>query len=715
MFALTSPVLFSASLASYLGDAWGIFMAVVALGVVIFVHELGHFLAARACGVKCEKFYVGFDFFGVSLWKKKWGDTVYGIGSFPLGGYVKMLGQDDNPGAIAKEAERSKAAGDEANQEPSGEGDAKAAEQEAPPKLDPKSYLAKSVPQRMLIISAGVIFNLISGAVFAAIAYSMGVDYSPCVIGSLMPGAAAWEGGLEPGDEVLQIGDQPPRELPLQFRDLQSKVVFGGSQSGLKFRVRRGDEELEVTLHPQRDEQSGRPLIGVLSPMKPTLSEVLPVDPSCSAAGQTDLRGGETITAMDGSPIADAADVLAAMEVDPAAPLVLTVEAPAPRKGADKASTDMAPREVTVPANRRKRFGLSMTMGPISAVRVDSPAADAGLKPGDVVLSVNGAAVADPMLLEDQLRAWWDQDVTLGVQRGDEVLEIVVTPRQPRWFDRIGLARSTPMTSLSIGVAYDVEPIVAAVTPGSPAEVAGFQVGDQVLKAISEYHAIDDPDFPEEAAYLLQRFEFDFTNTAEVETWPAFLLGRVQATMPGREFVFEVDRGGETQSLTATWRLADGEYEAERGLNFEALIKEQQAASFADAVRLGVRETYDHVVMTGQFVKKLFEKDGVSPKNLGGPGTIFVAASSSAQQGMPALLMFLTLISANLAVLNILPVPVLDGGHLVFLAYEGIFRKPPSEKVIIALSYVGLAMVLCLMLYATSRDVTRFLEWIFPR
>ena len=90
----------------------------VGLGFVIFVHELGHFVVAKLCGVKCEKFYIGFDVplkfgpirFPSSLWKKKWGETEYGIGILPLGGYVKMLGQDDNPGHIVEEMERSRAA-----------------------------------------------------------------------------------------------------------------------------------------------------------------------------------------------------------------------------------------------------------------------------------------------------------------------------------------------------------------------------------------------------------------------------------------------------------------------------------------------------------------------------------------------------------------------------------------------------------------------------
>src|SRR3990170_7460869 len=78
----------------------------IGLGAVIFVHELGHFLVARACGVKCEKFMVGFDIGGLKL-SRRWGETEYGIGVFPLGGYVKMLGQDDDPAHIAEQMQKS--------------------------------------------------------------------------------------------------------------------------------------------------------------------------------------------------------------------------------------------------------------------------------------------------------------------------------------------------------------------------------------------------------------------------------------------------------------------------------------------------------------------------------------------------------------------------------------------------------------------------------
>ncbi|HEX4415230.1 MAG TPA: site-2 protease family protein, partial [Lacipirellulaceae bacterium] len=114
----------------------------VGLGAVIFVHELGHFLVAKACGVKCEKFMIGFDIGGYKLsWRH--GETVYGIGILPLGGYVKMLGQDDDPAHIAEQMQKSqidaKSIDAKAIRGPNGE----------TYYVDRRSYLAKSVPQRM--------------------------------------------------------------------------------------------------------------------------------------------------------------------------------------------------------------------------------------------------------------------------------------------------------------------------------------------------------------------------------------------------------------------------------------------------------------------------------------------------------------------------------------------------------------------------------------
>ena len=90
-------------------DLWiAVLKVAIGLGMVIFVHELGHFAVAKMCGVKCEKFYLGFDIGGWKLGKFRWGETEYGIGILPLGGYVKMLGQEDNPARLKEEIERAK-------------------------------------------------------------------------------------------------------------------------------------------------------------------------------------------------------------------------------------------------------------------------------------------------------------------------------------------------------------------------------------------------------------------------------------------------------------------------------------------------------------------------------------------------------------------------------------------------------------------------------
>src|SRR3954469_5536151 len=166
----------------------------IGLGAVIFVHELGHFLVAKACGVKCEKFMIGFDIGGYKL-SKRYGETVYGIGILPLGGYVKMLGQDDDPAHIKEQMEKSQVDVQSANAKPIKGPDGETYY------VDRRSYLAKSVPQRMAIISAGVIMNVIFAFIFAVIAYGIGVRYEPAVVSEAVPGSPAWQAGIEPGDE----------------------------------------------------------------------------------------------------------------------------------------------------------------------------------------------------------------------------------------------------------------------------------------------------------------------------------------------------------------------------------------------------------------------------------------------------------------------------------------------------------------------------------
>ena len=90
---------------------------------------------------------------------------------------------------------------------------------------------------------------------------------------------------------------------------------------------------------------------------------------------------------------------------------------------------------------------------------------------------------------------------------------------------------------------------------------------------------------------------------------------------------------------------------------------------------------------------------------LGGPITIATAAGYSAYEGLPKLLVFLTMLSANLAVINFLPIPLLDGGHMVFLAWEGLRGRPASEKFVVALHTVGFVFIISLMLFVIALDL----------
>ncbi len=94
----------------------------------------------------------------------------------------------------------------------------------------------------------------------------------------------------------------------------------------------------------------------------------------------------------------------------------------------------------------------------------------------------------------------------------------------------------------------------------------------------------------------------------------------------------------------------------------------------------------------------------ISPLALGGPKAIAEAAGSAAYEGVSQLLIFLTLLSANLAVVNFLPIPLLDGGHMVFLILEGIMRRPVSERVVVAFHYLGFIFIISLMMFVLGLD-----------
>lgn len=663
----------------------------LALGMVIFVHELGHFAVAKWCGVKCEKFYLGFDIYGLKLWKRQWGETEYGIGILPLGGYVKMLGQDDNPANAAEEMQRAKLQSDDPT---------------APVRLDPRSYLAKSVPQRMAIISAGVVMNVIFAFFTAMLAYGIGVDYIPCVVGGLTPGQPAWQKNLQPRDEIVQIANiEQPR-----FQDLKIGLALGDADHGVPLLIRRPgvEEPFWVTIHPDRD--GLLPSIGIASTNTNRLIPEKPVAPG-SPADRTEpaLAAGDEIVAIDGQIVADSIDIRRELARHADQPVTIEVVRPGENDNQEAAER----LSVVVDPNPMLTLGLVMKMGPVTAVQEDSPAAQAGIEPGDQLSLLDGEPIGDPLTWPDRLADLRGETVTLTVDRPGEdgPLELEVTLRDDvsgEW-PSPALAEGLPVSVSELGVAYDVLQRVRDVAPDSPAAAAGIQPGDDLVSG----QFLVPSETSEEPTVLPNRaipFSKDEPN------WPMFFFA-LQEQPVGTAVRLEVessDSGTRTVDLTPV--PASDWFNPERGFRLAPLMRPRQAGTVGEAASLALFETKEAVLQVYRFIQRV-SSGALSPKLFGGPVSIATAAGYSAAKGVSELLLFLTMLSANLAVVNFLPIPLLDGGHMVLLLWEGIRGKPASEKVTIALHYAGFCFILSLMLFVISLDVSRMLqlEWVMQR
>jgi regulator of sigma E protease len=255
----------------------------------------------------------------------------------------------------------------------------------------------------------------------------------------------------------------------------------------------------------------------------------------------------------------------------------------------------------------------------------------------------------------------------------------------------------------ALGIAYKVSTKVAAVEPNSPAAKAGIAPGEEVASIKITAPPAENKNGKAEHEPESATIEFSEKDPA----WPYFVWELLPFIDPQSPAKFEIRDGKKSRTVEMqSVELLDAEgapyHTPQRGLRFEQLTGLHTADDFADAIRLGARETRDNLLLVYRFLEKIGRQVPVT--GVAGPIEIFRQAGNAAKQGIPELLLFLTMLSANLAVLNFLPIPLLDGGHMVFLLYEGIRGKPASEKVIIAFTYAGLVFLLSLMLFVLALD-----------
>ena len=677
-------------------------LVLIGVNLLIIVHEWGHFIVARMCGVKCEKFYIWFDIFGWKLFKFKWGDTEFGLGVLPLGGYVKMLGQEDNPGRLREELEKAKAL--EAAKQGGTDDDAESGKEEAGAEhidikaaeaalYDPESYLSKSVPQRMAIISAGVIMNVAFALVVAVLAYGIGVYKLDSEIGGIAPGGAAWRADLRVGDRVIEVADQPVSD----FIKLREATMLGNIKNGMSIVVDRpgADKPVRAVVEPDRDQPV--PTIGIGSPDTTTLHDESPAKfdlPAYHASAA--FEPGDRVLAVNGQPVENGHDYHRFEALLRDKPMQVLVQ----RKDID--GTETKELTITVPTRPMRRLGLTMTAGAIDAVQPNSPAAKAGLKRGDKIIEVNGEPLGDPLTLADRLRKLVTQAIETGAKPEAIALTlenrsepVLAEPRSVDWYE-LPMYGTEHVSIPTLGITIEVSPQVASVQEGSPADGV-IKPGDiiKTFKPIPPDNATqkqlgypDDISIPDEEIDLAE----------DDATWYAIFYF-LQKLPPG----MSVELGLQDRTVTLDWVEDDQWHHPVRGLQFKPKETFIQAQSLGEAFTYGLEETQNALAMVYKFLGKIGTQ--VSATSIGGPITIVKVAYRAASSRFSDLLLFLCLISANLAVINFLPIPVLDGGHMVFLAYEGVRGKPPSENVQIGLSYVGLFFLLGLMVWVFGLDL----------
>lgn len=237
---------------------------IIVLGILIFIHELGHFAVAKACGVGVEKFSLGF---GPKLVGIRRGETEYRISVLPLGGYVKMVGEA--PG------------------------------EEVSPELKAKSFTHKPVWKRAAIVAAGPAMNLILAIALLPVIFMIGIQVpvyldKAAEVGYVVPDEPAFKAGIKPGDTVKSLDGKEVRN----WEDLLAELAMNPSKA-VELTLTRDSETIKTTITPETSEQTGAGYGGMFPPMKPVIGDVAPGYPAKDAG----LKAGDLILAINGNRI----------------------------------------------------------------------------------------------------------------------------------------------------------------------------------------------------------------------------------------------------------------------------------------------------------------------------------------------------------------------------------------------------------------------------
>jgi regulator of sigma E protease len=676
---------------------WTIIKVAVGIGFVVFVHELGHFLLAKWNGVKVERFSIGFGRTLISYRRgvgvrvgtgsrppgpgdpPTYGETEYVLAALPLGGFVKMLGESlEDP---TEKAEKSD---------------------------DPRSFNQKSVFARMQIITAGVIMNLILAVFCFAFVYSQGWTDLAARIGGVIPGDPAYKAGMRAGDDIVAIDGR----RNIGFLALKQRVGHSGAGQKIDFTIKRPGSETEQTLsiEPLRDPDFPLPTIGVLPAESLELASKIPfqalpgqkVDPARPLAG---FEGGDKVIAVgpEGGPlepVEDFDEFIHKADRIKDRPMVVEIE----RKKVSKAGVEeKSIAKLTVPPHNFVDFGFRLAPGPIAAIRDNSPAQKAGFKEGDRIIALDGQQDFDPMSLPDKARASAGKPMKLTIERpvegkAVETLELTVTPDDsPAWTHSLG--RPSPLDIPGLGLAIRVEPKILAVEDGSPAAKAGLKVGN-VLQSIiiTPAKTAEQKSDPKPITIELD---------GKTSNWPNAFSLLQQIETKSIELAFDSKK-----PIAITPRIDPERFHPLRGLEFLMMEKKFPPQGLVESLRRGAEETGEMAFNIITIFRSI-SQGRVGKDAFGGLIKIADTAYTSASVGWVTFLHFLGMLSVNLAVLNFLPIPPLDGGQFLLLTAEKVRGKPLPDWALNIFMLGGLIFVVGLVLFINGNDIYSLIKSYF--
>ena len=309
-----------------------------------------------------------------------------------------------------------------------------------------------------------------------------------------------------------------------------------------------------------------------------------------------------------------------------------------------------------------KVFHATTTVG---FVEPKSVAEQAGFKEGDKLVAVNGKAVGN-----------WE-DVQTDLYLDDVASPLSVQVDRAGQMTTVDMPKGAVKPDEQIGIYPDhMHAVIGAVTPGMPAAKAGIQGGDVVLSIDGQQIA---------------------TNTQVVS---------LVKEKKGQLIQLGIKRGAEEKQIQVMPN-SDGKIGIEIGTQYTGPIR-KYSYNILSAIPVGFDQTVGATSLLIRSISQMVTGQVSFTKSIGGPIKIAQLATQSAEMGLVSFLGFMALLSISLAVLNILPIPALDGGHLAFLIYESIFRREVPTKVKLFAQQVGFALILLFMAFVIYNDIVHF-------